>query len=263
MSSELQQLMAEFEPDAQALLLEMCRLVTPDDLQVIAECDYGDQAAEHLAGLRSIIETGDVAYPPEWCPHEVCGLTRWSGPDVFDPRHRNPTEDGVDAHRRRAFSAAYCLRFEYKNMGRIGTANSNESAAVMIASSLSISSLLVQHTRKMLAALVLPPDIDELEKPLLALGVLVCSLADAEAPVPPATLSAVARAIEDTDAELRAEGGVRADDFVLGLPWHDQRHDLWRSLVQHFLVEPQRPHPPEADAALRRLGRMILDGVKS
>lgn len=263
MSSELEQLMAEFEPDAHAPLREMCRLVTPDDLQVIANCDYGDRLPEHLAGLQSIVRTGDVTYPPEWCPHEVCELTRWSGPLVFDPRQQSLTGSAEDAHRRVAFAAAYCLLFEHKNMGRIGTANCNESAAVMIASSLALSSLLVRRTRQMLAALVIAPGIDELEKPLLALGVLVCSLATDASPVQPATLAAISRAIEDADAELHAEEGARADGFVLGPPWHDQRHDLWRSLVQHFLVEPQRPHPPEADAALRRLGRMILDGVKS
>lgn len=259
MSSELQQLLAEFEPDAHALLAALGVLVDDDDLTEVSQAEAGIRELDHLTALRRIAAAGKAPQNIAWIPGEVCELMRWREPAVFDPAQITAaTNAHRREHRQRAFACSILLSSNSQPGGEL----CNTDAAALIGSAVVLGEPLVTLTARCLAACSLTSAISPSERPFHLLGVLICSLAVQRRPSSD-LLNRLANLIEADDALAREIDAFDAHDFLLGLSHFGLRHDLWRSLVQHFLVEPQRPHPPEADAALRRLGRMILDGVKS
>ncbi len=162
-------------------------------------------------------------------------------------------------HRQRAFCCAVLLSSD----AQPGHQLINTDAAVLIGSAIILGPHIIQLARRCLAGCSLAPEIEPSELPFFLLGVLICSLAEPLPSLRPEALVRLTQHIEAAESTARETDIVDTDEWLLGLSHYNLRHDLWRSLVHHFLVEPQRPHPPEADAALRRLGRMILDGAKS
>jgi hypothetical protein len=75
-------------------------------LREIAEADYAQDVAEHLAALKPIWEGGELTELDYWFPKEVLELIRWSEPEDSDWK---PGSTGSRGHRMRAFSCAVLL----------------------------------------------------------------------------------------------------------------------------------------------------------
>lgn len=75
-------------------------------LKEIAEADYAQDVAEHLAALKPIWEGGELAELDHWFPMEVLELIRWSEPEDSEWK---PGSTGSRGHKMRAFSCAILL----------------------------------------------------------------------------------------------------------------------------------------------------------
>ncbi|MBY0308486.1 MAG: hypothetical protein K2Q09_07065 [Phycisphaerales bacterium] len=265
MGSNLITLLNGFDPDPDAVLEEMCPRITDEDLGQMALADYGYCVDEHLAALRRIHASKRTPYPMAWEPKEVCELERWAGPIVYDPAATvDLNEEQLAAHRKRGFACAALLRMAYDDTeGR--SMGENQTAAVMIATALVLEhdrGRIVAATRRTLAAIGARHDFaDESERPFLALGVLLCSLAEAHRTQGRAAdgrrLRSLAEGIVEAEQAVRETGREPRSDWLLGLTHYSLRHAMWRSLARHLLVEPARPHPKEADEILRLIGGML------
>jgi len=260
MLAKLKSLFREIDPDPDILLRKLSHHITKKDIEEISNADNGWGLDDNRTILTGIRDTGEVPCPLEWEPKEVCQLVRWNEPAVFDPvQVCNATRDDLQVHRQRAFACAILLRAWLDDSeGRLF--GENQSAAVLLASSLVLREPMVSLATRLIAASAIKPVVcDEEERPVLVLGVLIGILAATELPRNGETLCSLVQWIETADTELRESESslVRSHDFVLGLTGYHIRHPMWRSLVQHFLIEPQRPHPPEADEILRAFGSLI------
>lgn len=257
MRDALRPALAAFEPDPDGLLSWLCDRLSEEDLNAIAAADYGEDQAQHLQALRAIRDTVAVPQSLGWYPGEVCALTRWSGPDEASPattaRHADDP-DRIAQARRRAFAAAVLLRASVG--GDRGGEFESATAAVLIESTLILGLVAVRHAGRMLAAVAGSEAIDVRERPLIALGVVICNLAvGSEGRAP--EIGALMRAIDEQDRLFREDEGSRGGDWLLDLPGFNAKHGVWRSLARHYLFKPERPHPPEVDELLRAAGAIL------
>lgn len=95
-----------FPADQRSAVDHLRSLIDEDMLQEIAEADYAQDVAEHLAALKPIWEGGELKELGHWSPKEVLQLIRWSEPE--DPNWK-PGSTGLRGHKIRAFSCAVLL----------------------------------------------------------------------------------------------------------------------------------------------------------
>lgn len=125
----------------------------------------------------------------------------------------------------------------------------NQTAAVLLYSAIFLGNEAIAHTRSALAHLALCDHVDPDELPLIIFGVLLSELARREPP-DGTHMHRLANACLDEEAAAPTAACRRPSGWLLGLTAFDQRHGLWRSLADHLLRHPARPHPPEAAAVL-------------
>lgn len=80
-------------------------LLSRRDLEEIAANDYGEEVAEHLAGIESLLSEDPVSGLLPWCPHELLELERWQEPD----RHNNHPSSGPRGHLKRLLACTLLL----------------------------------------------------------------------------------------------------------------------------------------------------------
>lgn len=100
-------LLKRFDPEPDGLLRAISAHVDDEMLKEISLADYGEEAAEHLAALRTIRDAGIFPASMGWNPGEVMELIRWSEPE--DPNWK-PGRTGEFGHWMRAFCCAALLR---------------------------------------------------------------------------------------------------------------------------------------------------------
>lgn len=257
-SADLVQVLMQFDPDPQAIIDELRGHVTDEIIRNIAGWDCGWGFDENYAILTTIKKTGVVPNPLEWEPKEVCELIRWNDPVIFDPEQINKAgEEDRSHHLERAFACAILLRFaeandEHYSMGE------NSTAAALIASALVLGGPCIGLVGRCLASLGMTPHLDDGERGLIALGVLICGAEQRS--VAPTKLNLLAEAILSFESTVRAEQAFHCwtEEWLFGLTNYGQRFPLWKSLARHVLLEPATSHPAEADAALRRIGRLVV-----
>lgn len=265
-SAKLHDLLKPFEPDPSAALELMCEAVTEGDLRESAEADYGYASDEFLRALREIKETGRIPRPFRWVPKEVCELVQWSKPATYEPvdSDRLAGPDFV-LHRQRAFASSVLLQFAYED-DENRSMGENQSAATMIASALALEARIpgvISATRRTLAAVGSQPDVDDPERALMALGVILCRLSE-----PPARrkkhrlediplLPLVEWLIAEEERIRESDCGPGDPRWLLGLTFYNGRHAMWASLAHHILVDPPKPHPAEAAEQLSLIGGML------
>jgi hypothetical protein len=94
-----------FHSDAEALLVCLIRHLCSDDLSVIAQADFAQEATEHLDALQEIARLEWDPSRLDYYPREVLELTSYGQPDpAWSP------EVFRAAHRRRAFATCALLR---------------------------------------------------------------------------------------------------------------------------------------------------------
>lgn len=256
MSSELQQLMAEFEPDADSFYRAACQIPVDADLDRIAGADYGDPETS-LAALRRICRGEPVSVELLSEVAWDCSIIRWSAPKVYLAGPRELTPDECSWHRRRLLSCAVLLRLIVLDYSELGI---GDLAAIAMADCLRFQPSLLAPLRRLLAAIAIGTTTEEDQIPTIMMACIAVALAEHPCAVRSEhlarTAEAACRRFEQVTDKWNDESEPAVELYYYGI-----YHDLWRSLANHFLLEPQRPHPPEADAALRRLGRLILRGV--
>jgi hypothetical protein len=109
MTNALYTLLAQFQPDPDALLRAITPLMTDDMLMSIAIADYGMGVEAHFAALKTIRDENFVPIPMQWEPHEVLTLTHWSEPDKY---WAGRPERLKLEHLERAFACTVLLRAE-------------------------------------------------------------------------------------------------------------------------------------------------------
>lgn len=137
----IEDLLSRFEPDGDALLRAISAHVTDEMLEFISRADYGWDAEDHLAALRSFRDTGTLPDNPGWVPMEVLELIRWSEPENPDWK---PGRTGEFGHWIRAFSCAAILRAEQEPWNYHYNDDSTCSTAIQLL--LSLESLPVDTT---------------------------------------------------------------------------------------------------------------------
>ncbi|MEK6702872.1 MAG: hypothetical protein AABZ53_11450 [Planctomycetota bacterium] len=260
MAETIQNVVCGFGTDRDGVLTYLRGVMTDEDIEVIAASDYGYRIDENVAALRAIRQSGLVPCPLPWEPKEVCELTRWKQPDVFSPDQvSGATKQDVARARQRAFACAVLL-WEAGDEARVNSMGENSTVAALIGSALVLEREAVSFTRGALAALLVRGTLEESEVGLVALGVVICTLADSREAARNGTgerLRLLSDALIAEERRVYEAGDAWTGDWLLRMTIYDQRHDLWRSLAKHFLVEPSRAHPPEADEVLRLIGGML------
>ena len=94
-------------PSDRALLEWIQAKVSRPMLEEISLNDYGEESADHLAGIQAQL----TAHPPlgmlPWCPREVLELERWNDPD--HPYMDKPPS-GARGHIKRLLACTILLR---------------------------------------------------------------------------------------------------------------------------------------------------------
>ena len=103
-------LLAAFPPSVD-LLLDRVRRKTDDAmLTEIARADYGLEADEIMAVLRTIRDVGVAPIPLPWMLREVLTLTHYSNPDAPNAPPFEPGPTGLRGHQARLFACVVLLR---------------------------------------------------------------------------------------------------------------------------------------------------------
>ena len=102
--------------------------------------DYGEEAEEHLAALRTVRDVGIFPAKMGWVPGEVLELIRWSEPEQTDWK---PGRAGELGHWMRAFCCAALLRAT-RAPWNYGDGVGTDSTVVQL--TLSLSALPVDFT---------------------------------------------------------------------------------------------------------------------
>lgn len=95
-----------FPPDQRSAVDYLRGLIDEGMLREIAEADYAQDLAEHLAALKPIWEGGELTELDHWFPMEVLELIRWSEPEDSGWK---PGSTDLRGHKMRAFSCAVLL----------------------------------------------------------------------------------------------------------------------------------------------------------
>ena len=107
-------------PSPELLFGWLSKRVTDALLERIAWLDYGYDAKQHFAALKTIRDTGAIARPLGWVPLEVLRLARGLTPGKT-PGHSGPPITAIDAQLINAFACAVQLL----DRARGDTASSN------------------------------------------------------------------------------------------------------------------------------------------
>ena len=73
-------LLALAEPSETSLLEHLKAKVSRLMLEEISQNDYGEEAADHMAGIELQLDGSAEPTPLRWCPREVLELERWEEP---------------------------------------------------------------------------------------------------------------------------------------------------------------------------------------
>jgi hypothetical protein len=216
--------LAAFTPNSEGLLRKVSELVDDRMLEEIAQCDYGEEAAEHLIELRKIRDTGEVPVPVQFCPLEVLALTRWTSD--------TPTRTmGRRDHVMRAFACSALLRIK----GEPGNAcasieGENETLVQLLASLDKLGGGYHEEALQFLAWRLETLADDDEERPFFIYALLLLTL-KTRAPVSDSQLEGIVDwLIEDEDRMKRDDWKWRPayrSHWLLGLTSSNQRHLVW------------------------------------
>jgi hypothetical protein len=234
-------------------------------LQDIASADYGTNIKEHLAQLQRIRDEGEILPGMPWCPGEVLRLTRWSEPDKNETAS---SQQKQHAHIIRAFACAVLLRAngEYLRAAdelpdRWGEDAENETLVQLLAS-LPVLGLPFQVAALRFIAWRVQdltdtgPDGPYFVLALLAL--VLRTLADL-------TRAEVREIIDNVHAlekHIREEWiplPEQSETWLLGLPFHNQRHNVWRQIGKEISEFAVKYKGSDLEPALLDIARRLTE----
>lgn len=252
--------LSRFNPSERVLFDWLRKRVNDSMLREIAEADYGMDAEEHFKALVKLRDGEKLPVPLRWVPREVLELIRWSKPD--EPSCKPGCRSSRD-HLKRAFACTLLLRAaaEPENIGY--TSGENETIIQLVESAIALGNEATEVALSFLCWCF--PRVSALdERPFYAMAILLLQV----------FLSKHDKQGEELlvtcDWVINEEARVRSNDvwnlaisnwWLLGLTFHNQRHQAWESLTRKILLEPSKPHPSKAAETLQIIGLCLVGEV--
>lgn len=256
------QLLEPLHPSQSALTPLLEANLDQGMLREIAEADYGFEAGHCLQLLDPILHGGAVALE-EFCVREVLELIRFSEPEIDN---WSPGGKGKRGHWMRLFACAALVRAAPLDPETFSS--ESDTLAPLVASAIHLGEPAARAAASLLAWRFLAYPGSDQDPAFFAFAILLLSASVERAEDRGAWLAGLASWVEEEEA--RARTGLVDDEWLLGLcvyrdaPYSQgaahfimTRAAAWRELAHSILTDPQRPHPGEADRALRRLGARI------
>jgi hypothetical protein len=232
-------------------------------LEEISANDYGQESAEHLAGIQAQLAADPPLGMLPWCPREVLELERWNDPDY--PSMDKPPS-GARGHIKRLLACTILLRNGAYVNGPYGLSEEDFFLQTSAAS-------LVRLTQSALA----------LEIPVLGLGFMLwlfevqphaglrpftafCALALAAATgFGSASEREIIQACSWVDAEeARSRDAlghdVDSERWLIGINSYEglrDRAEDWLLVARQALEEQQKAYSPKTAETLRRFSRKL------
>lgn len=216
--------LAAFTPDSEGLLRKVSELVDDSMLEQIAQCDYGEEAAEHLIELRKIRDTGEVPVPVQFCPLEVLALTKWTR-DA--PTWTMARRDHVMS----VFACSALLRIKgERGNDSANIEGENETLVQLLASLDKLGGGYHEEALQFLAWRLETLADDDEERPFFIHALLLMTLKTRAAVSDSQLEGIVGWLIEDEDRMKRDDWKWRPayrSHWLLGLSSYNKRHLVW------------------------------------
>jgi hypothetical protein len=231
-----------FPPDLRSAVDYLRSVIDERMLREIAEADYAQDVAEHLAALKPIWEGRELTELHYWFPMEVLELMQWSEPEDYDWK---PGSAGSRGHKMRAFSCAVLL----------ATPNfepDKETLIQMIDSVLLLGSEAQEATAKFLVWRLDNLGREE-DRPFFALALASIALSLIE-PLSTSLEQDLADWVgkEESSERTYLAGFIdsyRTSPWLFGLSHNNMRNERWKALIR-TVQERSGDHP---------LGRMLAE----
>jgi hypothetical protein len=242
----VEELLAPLAPNENALHSFFQSNVDETMLQEIAAADYGWKADECCAMLQPVLATGQKPAADSNL-QEVLELIRWSEPE--DPAW-SPGGHGLRGHWMRLFA---CVALVRQSSGT----NEADTLAQLTASSIFLGPAVARASASLLAWRFLKGLGESDDAAFLAFAILLLAAHVEHGADRGPWLKDLAAWVESEEASARDR--FSKQEWLFGVTFYTQREAVWRSLAQRILVNPESPHPPEADQALRLLGELVAE----
>jgi hypothetical protein len=245
---------------ASDVLLDLVRQRLDDAmLREIAEADYGADVDAHLEALRRICDQGEIPAPMNWQPREVLELTRWSEPDQPDAKG-NCT--GTRGHTIRAFACAVLLRAAAEPANDNFFDGENQTLAQLVASALVLGEDVQEATLRFLVWRVAKLQPGE-ERPFFAFAILLlATLLDGQR-MTESRLARLAEWVASEEAREREHLAAflppNGEQWLLGLTFFSQQHDVWRRLARRLVAEASKLQSSEVRDQLTVLALRVAE----
>lgn len=243
--AELDEKLILLHPDSRGLLEWLAPQLDDGMLHEIADLDYGGND-EHFAALVQIREKLDISAPLEWEPKEVLELERWSDPSE------------MRGHLKRAFCCTVLLLAATDPQNDGYFLSENETLIQLVRSAMALGRESCERVVPFLVWRLLREPYDTDEHPFFAVALLLLRVhlyrqGDWVGDLPWLCTWAV-----EEEARVRKEDyGADGDAWLLGLQFHDLRHDAWRQSARDLLVNPMPSMPEEVATVVSEIGRLM------
>jgi hypothetical protein len=247
----VEELLAPLNPNENALHDLFQSNVDETMLQEIAAADYGCEADECYAMLQPVLATGQVP-DDEFQLREVLELISWSEPE--DPAWR-PGGQGRRGHWMRLFACVALVRQAARY--RPSEGHETDTLAQFTASAIFLGPAVARASASLFAWRFLNGLRGSDTGAFLAFAILLLAAYLERGADRGPWLKELADWVESEESRTRDR--FSKHEWLFGVTYHQQREAVWRSLAHRILVNPELPHPPEADQALRLLGALVAE----
>ena len=253
--SELEGLLAPFNPDRLALLAWLQPLITDSLLYEIAAADYGYKSDEHLEALRPIRDEFVIPVSLGWFPGEVLELIRWSEPQKAAWK---PGLNGMEGHLIRLFAAGVLLISWGYPENKSYSEDESDTVIQLVESAIEMGQEATDKALQLLAWRIAGVTPTYKQRPFFALAILlltVTSYRQKDGPL----LKRLAEWVIDEEDHIRQkvleyETSSEVYRWLFGLDCYALLGDKWINLSRQILLKPPRAHPAEADEVLQLIG---------
>ena len=174
---------------------------------------------------------------------------RWSEPEATEWK---PRSTGTRGHLLRAFCCAVLLKAADVPETRDYISSENETLIQLIASVLHLGNEASESALCFLCWRVSRQSIDEAETPFFILALLLLRVALFEPHQDEASLILLADWLVDEEAHVRTVIS-RSEDWLLGLTFHDIRHEVWRKITKEVLLDSAKSFSEPTATAMRNI----------